>query len=84
VIIASGANSVSVPVTLIVATHPLIQLSNTALTFSGQFAATTPPPTHSVQVTASDSSAGIPLFRVDGGRDVADRQHNRHELRELR
>ncbi|HYK60057.1 MAG TPA: hypothetical protein VEV85_11550 [Bryobacteraceae bacterium] len=57
VIIASGANSVSVPVTLIVATHPLIQLSNTALTFSGQFAATTPPATQSVQVTASDSSA---------------------------
>src|SRR5579883_1821987 len=57
VVIASGANTVSVPVTLIVAAHPLIQLSATSLTFTGQFAVTTPPATQAVQVMASDNSA---------------------------
>jgi uncharacterized protein (TIGR03437 family) len=57
VVIASGANTVSVPVMLIATSHPPIQLSNTALTFSGQFAATTPPAAQAVKVMASDNSA---------------------------
>jgi uncharacterized protein (TIGR03437 family) len=56
VIIASGSNQVTVPITLIAAAHPLIQLSTNSLSYSGQFGATTPPANQTVQVTTSNGS----------------------------
>ena len=47
---------VAVPITLIAAAHPLIQLSANSLAYSAQFGATTPPSDQTVQVTASDGS----------------------------
>jgi uncharacterized protein (TIGR03437 family) len=52
VVITSGNMTVSVPVQLIAATHPLLQLSTGSLSFAGQFGSTTPPASQTVQVTA--------------------------------
>ncbi|HEY7336532.1 MAG TPA: hypothetical protein VH639_16690 [Bryobacteraceae bacterium] len=64
VVITSGPNTVSIPITLIVAAHPLLQLSNTSLTYSGQFGTGTSPADQQVQVTASDGSAQPFAFAV--------------------
>jgi uncharacterized protein (TIGR03437 family) len=53
VIVASGSNQVTVPVTLIAAAHPLLQLSSNSLTYTAQFGSTTPPPDQSVTISAS-------------------------------
>ncbi|HEY6341920.1 MAG TPA: hypothetical protein VIY49_10545 [Bryobacteraceae bacterium] len=52
VVITSGNMQVSVPIQLIAATHPLLQLSTGSLSFTGQFGSTTPPASQTVQVTA--------------------------------
>jgi uncharacterized protein (TIGR03437 family) len=65
ILITSGPNTVSVPVTLIVAAHPLIQLSNTSLTYSGQFGTGISPADQQVQVTSSDGSAQPFAFSSD-------------------
>ncbi len=67
--ISAGTDQVSVPVTLIVATHPLLQLSTNSLGFSGQYGSTQSPPDQTVQVsTASDSSGGQAFhFASDAG-----------------
>ena len=56
VIISSGSNQVTVPVKLIAASHPLLQLSTNSLAFSGGFASQQSPPDQQVMVTASDAS----------------------------
>jgi uncharacterized protein (TIGR03437 family) len=56
VIVTSGSNQVTIPVTLIAAAHPLLQLSGNSLTYGAQFGSTTPPPDQTVTVSASDGS----------------------------
>jgi uncharacterized protein (TIGR03437 family) len=57
VIVSSGSNQVTVPITLIAAAHPLIQLSTNSLNFSASFGSIVPPPAQTVLVTSSNNSA---------------------------
>jgi uncharacterized protein (TIGR03437 family) len=56
VIVTSGSNQVTVPITLIAATHPLIQLSTNTLNFSAPFGSIIPPQAQTVLVTSSNGS----------------------------